>query len=421
LSPVKDTADDRRARSSETSVSQTHSLTALLGGRYRVHGILGRGGLGTVYAAYDLELEREVAIRRLRTDGELDRATLIRDAAGLALVRHPNVVTIHGLHAEPGDAPFFVMEKIEGESLARLLARGRPELRTCLRILSEIAAGLDAIHDAGLVHGDVKPANVLLDSALHVKVADLGVLALLDRMRRGEVVGTAEYLAPERALGAWPDSRLASRGDVYSFGVLAVELLTGRLPYDAESPAQWLFAHVGTSPHRPSKISRLTRAFDAPLLAALEKNPWKRPAKASHVARGLANAALGAAADGSTLRILVVDDDAAQRDRTSVQIAANMRGAVVELASDGRAALDALVREPTVAVVDLSTPGLSGLEVVQAIRERSPKTRVIMATGFGAGAEHARARTLGIRHFFVKPVDPADLCRAIRELADADA
>jgi serine/threonine-protein kinase len=393
----------------------------VLAGRYRIAGVLGRGGLGTVYDAYDTVLAREVAIKEIRDPCVLDAAAVVREARALASVRHPNVVTLHALHHEASQPPFFVMEKVDGQSLDVLLSGRHINLQTALRMLSEIAAGLDAIHDAGLVHGDVKPSNVLVDRRWHTKVADLGLLPLLERMRPGDVLGTPEYLPPERALGAEPDPALASRADVYSFGVMAMEVLTHRLPYEADTPEGYLHLHAFGTPRRPSRVSLLARAFDAPILAALEKSPARRPEKASHVAAALERAARGASHDGSALRVLVVDDDADQRDAMAGTIAHRLRGSVVEAASDGSGALEALTRAPSVAVLDLNMPGLSGMALVRAIREQAPNVDVIVATGSGSGSECSRARALGVRRFFVKPVDPGELCRAIRELVDGHA
>jgi serine/threonine-protein kinase len=399
----------------------TRAVTDVLAGRYRIAGVLGRGGLGTVYDAYDEELGRAVAIKELRGEWTITPSTLVREARALAAVRHPNVVTLHALHHDGTRAPFFVMEKVDGDSLDRLIGSRRLKLSTSLRLLSQIADGIDAIHDAGLVHGDIKPANVLVDRRWHAKVADLGLLPLLEQMKPGDVLGTAEYLPPERALGAVPDRALAPRADVYSFGVLAMELLTGRLPFEADTAERYVHFHAFESPLRPSRVSNLARAFDAPILAALEKDPARRPPRASHVAAALARAAHGASHDGSPLRVLVVDDDAEHRAIAAAMIAVHLRGTIVESASDGISALEALSRGPTVAVLDLNMPGLSGMALVREMRERAPHVDVIVATASGSSAECTRARALGVRRFFVKPVDATELCRAIRDLVEAQA
>jgi serine/threonine-protein kinase len=399
----------------------TRAVSDVLAGRYRIDGVLGRGGLGTVYDAYDTELGRAVAIKELRGEWAIGPSTLVREARALAAVRHPNVVTLHALHHDGAHAPFFVMEKVDGDSLDGLIGARRIKLSTCLRLLSEIAAGIDAIHDAGLVHGDIKPANVLVDRRWHAKVADLGLLPLLEQMKPGDVLGTAEYLPPERALGAMPDRALAPRGDVYSFGLLAMELLTGRLPFEADTAEQYVHLHAFEAPLRPSRVSHLARAFDAPILAALDKDPARRPARASHVAAALVRAAQGASHDGSPLRILVVDDDPEHRAVAAAMIAVHLRGAIVESASDGVAALEALSRGPTVAVIDLNMPGLSGMALARELRDRAPQVDVIIATAAGSSVEWSRARALGVRRFFVKPLEALELCRAIRDLVEARA
>lgn len=389
-------------------------------GRYRIGEVLGEGGMSTVYAAHDLLLERDVALKELRLDACVEPDVLVREARALAAVHHPHVVTLFGLHFESGRKPFFVMERVFGTNLELLLRNKQPSLTEALDLLAQAAAGIDAIHAAGLAHGDIKPGNVLVDEEGRVKIADFGLVPLLERMSQGEVLGTPAYMAPERAMGAVPEPAIAHKSDIYSFGVLAMELLTGRQPFVAENTAALLHAHVHQTAPRVSRMSRLARSFDEPIARALAKSPAQRPDTCRGIVAALRQAAMGTTKGGVALRLLVVDDDADQRSLMAEILAHQLRGAVIESASDGEGALDAVTRRPNVVVMDLAMPGLSGIPLIERVREIAPQTEIIVVTGHGSGAEWREARALGVRRFFVKPVDAKELTRAVRELADLE-
>jgi serine/threonine protein kinase len=411
--PIEGAARTRPQRMLEPS--------AIKGGRYRIQSVLGEGGMSVVYAAYDTLLEREVALKELRVDAHVDPEILVREARVLAQVQHPHVVTVYGLHFESGRTPFFVMERVFGETLDRFVKRVRPDVPASLDLLAQAAAGLDAIHDAGLAHGDVKPANLLVDSHGTVKIADVGLVPFLERMRPGEILGTPAYIPPERAAGTVPDPSLTARGDVYSFAVTAIELLIGRQLFGPGTHDELLRAHASMPPPRVSRISNLATTFDEPLLRALSKSPEARPATCRELVAALRRASLGTDHHGASLRILVVDDDRDQRDQLAEVLSMRLGGAVIEAASDGAAALDAMARKPRVAILDLAMPGLSGIALIREVRRRAPDTAIIVVTGHGSGAEWREARALGVRRFFVKPVEPPELARAIREITDEEA
>ncbi len=395
--------------------------TATRGGRYRVGEVLGEGGMSVVYAAYDLLLEREVALKELHIDSTIDPSVLVGEAKVLAAVQHPNVVTVYGLHMEPGGRPFFVMERVSGETLDQLVARRRPSLSEALALLDQAAAGIDAIHAAGLVHGDIKPSNLLVDANGVLKIADVGLAPLLEHMRTGEILGTPAYMSPERAVGAVPERAFAAQSDVYSFGVVAMELLTGRQPFGPGATDAILRAHASDEPPRVSHISKLARTFDEPILRALSKDPAQRPESCRAFVAALRRASIGTDQAGAAVRILIVDDDADQRMQLAETLALRLRGAIIESASDGAGALDALSRQPSIAILDLAMPGLCGIPLIREVRARAPGTAVIVVTGHGSGAEWTDARALGVRRFFVKPVEPAELARTIREIIDETA
>ncbi len=408
--PLEGVPRPRRARVS--------GIGSIKGGRYRVSTLLGEGGMSVVYGAYDTLLERDVALKELRLDAKMDADVLVREARVLAAVQHPNVVTVYGLHRENDGTPFFVMERVFGETLDQFAKRHRPNVRASIDLLAQAAAGIDAIHGAGLVHGDVKPSNVLIDANGTVKIADVGLVPLIERMNAGEILGTPAYMPPERAVGAVPERLLAARSDVYSFAVVAMELLTGRQPFPPGTTDELLKAHATLPPPKLSRISTLARTFDEPFQRALSKSPAMRPESCRAFVAMLRKASIGTDADGVALRILVVDDDGDQRTQLAETLALRLRGAVIESAPDGESALDAVTRHPAVAILDLAMPGLCGIPLIEQVRRLAPETAIIVVTGHGSGPEWAQARALGVRRFFVKPVDPPDLAKAIREITD---
>lgn len=399
--------------------------TALTGplraGRYKLLHVLGEGGMSVVYAAWDTLLERPVAIKELRLEVAASAAAVAREARVLAAIRHKAVVTIHALHTDDGP-PFLVMEWVDGTTLEKLLRTEPPSLAAALEILRGTAGGLDAVHAAGLVHGDVKPSNVLIDAAGEVKVADVGLVPFLERMEPGEILGTPSYMPPERALGIVPAPDLAARSDVYSFAVMCFEVLAGRLPFASRAAADLLRAHANEQPPRISEVSGLSTAFDEPLARSLSKDPTRRHPSCGSLVAALDKARLGADARGRALRLLVVDDDPDGLASMSDALAKRLRGAVVAVAPDGAAALASIAAAPPdFVLLDLAMPGLSGIELLAEVRRRAPTAAVFIVTGQGSGDQWSAARALGARRFLIKPIDMDEVVRAIRDVVDAPA
>jgi eukaryotic-like serine/threonine-protein kinase len=393
--------------------------STLADGRYRIVEILGEGGMSAVYGAFDQVLERPVAIKVVNLTQKVTLELVAREARVLASVRHPNVVTVHALHTE-SDPPFLVMERLAGGTLEQRLAAGRPSLAEGIDIIAQIAAGLDAIHDAGLIHGDVKPSNVLFDDKGRVKLADFGLVPMLERMRPGEVLGTPAYIPPERALGTMPPRGLAHQSDIYSFGCVAFEVLTGRPVFEESWAPALVHAHATRIAPRVSSVSNLARSFDVPIAHALAKTTARRPKSASALVEQLRHAMAGADCEGQPLRILVVDDDSDTRAMLRATLAPLLPGAIIESASDGEGALSSIDHaKPTVILLDLAMPGLGGVDLIREVRSRAPDSCVLVITGDGSGAEWRAARELGAARFFVKPVAIAEVVRAIRSFVDS--
>ena len=261
--------------------------STLSAGRYRIERELGHGGMAAVYLAHDEELDRLVALKLLPehlADDDTFHARFLREARLAARLSHPNVVRVY----DAGDAdgrPFIVMEYVPGTSLAQC---GKVAPERVVELGVQACAGLQHAHDAGLVHRDVKPANLLLRDDGVLKIADFGIARAAESTRHtqaGTLLGTAEYLAPEQIAGE--DATPAS--DVYSLGAVLYELLTGRTPYEfnslrelAAKQAEGMIVPAGDL--EPS----VTREVEAAVMHALARDPHFRPASAAELAQQLA-------------------------------------------------------------------------------------------------------------------------------------
>lgn len=260
-------------------------------GHYEIVAELGRGGMGVVYKAVDPALDRIVAIKELAPALADDRTLVerfLREARAMAALSDPHVVSIHFI-GQSEDRPFFVMEYVEGESVSALLKRlGRIEFADALKLVHQAALGLASAHRRGLVHRDVKPANLLVDTAGRLRVADFGIaLPTRDPASKltgtGEFVGTPGYVSPEICNGQPVDAR----SDVFSLGVVLFELLTGRLPFADTSPLRLMLDVVNA---QIPDVQELNGAVDAEAAAILAKMVAKDPSERFQDAGGVADA-----------------------------------------------------------------------------------------------------------------------------------
>jgi len=259
----------------------------MLGDRYRLDEVIGRGGMAEVWRAWDTRLGRDVAVKRLRVDLATDptfQARFQREAQSAAGLNHPNIVSVYdtGAQIDPStgvDVPYIVMELVRGTTLRELLKDGRQILPE--RALEFTVGVLDAIayaHRHGIVHRDIKPANVMLTTTGRIKVMDFGIArAVADTSatmtQTAAVIGTAQYLSPEQARGETVDAR----SDIYSVGCLLYELLTSRPPFVGDSPVSVAYQHVREQPVPPSRVDpELPPNVDTVVLTALAKNPDAR-------------------------------------------------------------------------------------------------------------------------------------------------
>ncbi|MGW0611655.1 protein kinase domain-containing protein [Streptomyces sp. NPDC002788] len=254
----------------------------LLAGRYRLDVEIGRGGMGEVWRAYDETLARAVAVKLLLPqDTDATATSRFRlEAQTAGRLNHPHVVGVLDF-GEYDNRLYLVMELVDGDSLARVLSvSGALPAERVATLAAQAAAGLAAAHAQGIVHRDVKPANLLLDAHGTLKIGDFGIARFLDDpgaalTATGQIVGTGLYLAPERALGkpAGPAS------DMYSLGCVLYQLLSGRPPFEADTAVALLHQHLDSAPVPPRElgVAGLPPAFENYLLGLLAKRPEERP------------------------------------------------------------------------------------------------------------------------------------------------
>jgi DNA-binding NarL/FixJ family response regulator len=371
---------------------------------HRIEGVAGRGGMGIVYRATDLVLDRTVALKLISpslAEDPVFRARFEHECRMAAAIDHPNVVQVFQAGEERG-LLYVTMRYVAGTDLRQMLAEcTRLEPERAIALVEQVAAGLDEAHRHGLVHRDVKPGNVLVTEhggRERAFLTDFGLtkgrVAGAELTTPGFAIGTADYMAPEQARGAEVDAR----ADVYALGGLVYRILTGALPYDRDSDLDKLFAHV----HEPvpSLLERrpeLPPDLDAAVRQAMAKAPEDRFPSAGEFARA-ARAAIGQAepAGGGGLRVVVAEDSLLLRAGV-VHVLEDAGFTVVAEAGDA----DELMREvrehrPDVAVTDIRMPPShsdEGLRAARAIRAELPGTGVLVLSQYAE--EHYAVELLG--------------------------
>ena len=274
----------------------------LLGGRYELDGVVGRGGMAEVYRARDIRLDRIVAIKTLRADlarDQIFQARFRREAQSAASLNHPSIVAVYDTGEDMATGvpvPYIVMEYVDGRTVRDLLQEGHRLLpERSLEIIDGVLRALEYSHQAGIVHRDIKPGNVMVTRNGDIKVMDFGIArAMSDAQatmtQTAQVIGTAQYLSPEQARG----ERVDARSDLYSAGCLLYELLTGRPPFTGDSPVAIAYQHVRENPVPPSRVDPDVPAWaDAIVLKAMAKSPADRYQTAADMRADLQRAASG--------------------------------------------------------------------------------------------------------------------------------
>jgi serine/threonine-protein kinase len=249
-------------------------------GPYEMRELLGAGGIGQVHAAFDTQLEREVAIKSLRPELLDDKSFVDRfhaEAKSLARLDHPNITRLYSLFSENSNL-YLIMECVRGETLGDLLNKrgGRLSVRESLAIIAQVADGLGYAHSLGIVHRDIKPVNLMITAKGTVKIMDFGIARVRGSQRLtrdGGIIGTLAYMAPEQLRGEETDGR----SDLYSLAIMLYEMLSGSVPFQADTDYALMQAHINTRPPRlSSRMGGLDGRIDAALTRALAKKPEQR-------------------------------------------------------------------------------------------------------------------------------------------------
>ena len=386
----------------------------VLGERYEIGGVLGRGGMAEVHRGRDLRLGREVAVKVLRSDLARDPSFQVRfrrEAQAAASLNHPAIVAVYDTgedRSSSGATPYIVMEYVEGDTLRDVLRReGVLSPERAMNFAADICAALDFSHRNGIVHRDVKPGNVMVTPQGTVKVMDFGIARAVSdsaatMTSTAAVIGTAQYLSPEQARGESVDAR----SDVYSVGCLLYELVTGAPPFTGDSPVSVAYQHVREDPKLPSSVNpAIPPDLDAILLKALSKNPANRYQSAAEMRNDLLRALAGQRVEatpvmGDAEKTAIIgtppggygdgdwddEDDGAGKRRRNRIIAAVIAGVlilggVIAVALLVNAGDDQPAAEPTATQVPV--PNVTG-------QDQATATRNLEAAGLAVGTVGSR-------------------------------
>jgi len=418
----------------------------ILADRYRIDGVVGAGGVGAVYQATQLGLDRKVAVKVLRPELSESRtamARFAREARTAAQLQHPNIVTVHDFGTMPDGRTFLVMEFLSGLNLAQWIRKQRPtDLKVAVSLLTPVCGAISALHRSGIIHRDIKPSNIVIADTGGgppvVKVVDFGLVRPGESdgasdLTGGLVLGTPEFMSPELFTGGRPNES----SDIYALGVTAYETFTGELPFGMGPFREMYLRHSQQVPRRPSLLRPdLPESVDAVLYRALNKDPKRRFVTADDFATAM-NAAFASATTASPsdtppsvpydtvevphdervtrlASILLVEDDKLVRDTVIEGLDAN--GFDVVTATDGIEAFLLLGRRAFDLILsDVSMPNLDGLTLLRLKTEKGIGTPVIFLSASESQRDEQLAFSLGASAFVHKPVHMPVLVDAIRK------
>ncbi len=403
-------------------------------GQYQILERIGRGGMATVYRAHHSALARDVAIKVLPdffAEYAEYRERFQQEALSVARLRHPNILQVFD-YGRAGGVTYLVMQLVEGGTLADRLGHAL-DIQEAVAILKPLAGALDHAHSYGVLHRDIKPSNILIHKDGTPLLADFGLAKMTDSMRRitasGIVMGTPEYMSPEQAAG----EPIGPASDLYSFAIVAYEMLTGRVPFVADTPAAVLLSHVNKSmPPVRELVGELLRHVEDTLRRGLAKAPQDRYATAVEFVEALTPAAWPGTDRGEmpelpgqtagrrragrrTPRVLVVDDNAVNRDLIDACLAGI--DCEVRLADGGVEALDVIAGwPPDLILLDVHMPGMDGYEVCRRIKAdvRFRLVPVVMLTALNDVNDRVTALDAGADDFMSKPVERVELAARVK-------
>ncbi|MBI2378221.1 MAG: protein kinase [Deltaproteobacteria bacterium] len=397
----------------EGAASSASSLNPgdVVDGKYHIARELGSGAQGFVYLAIDTVLERQVALKLHKASTPVALAQFEREALAMARVRHENVAMIHDF-GQIGNAAYIVMEYVHGRSLKNLIRSEPVTIDIALGILDQVAAGLSAVHAQGLVHRDVKPANILISENHRVVLSDFGVAQTVGADVE-QIAGTPHYMAPEAILPGAANPETEHLIDVYALGVCVFQMLTGVLPFSGDTPDETLLLHLEATPPALSSLAKgLPKSLDEVVAKCLAKEPHRRYQSAGSFVAALR--AARARSDGRPTgpRVLVADDDPDIRAFYSLVISGAVEGVTVDLAENGLVAIQLMeANRPDLVIADLKMPRLDGTELCLALRRAGlvGESKVVVISGTANESIEVLLREIGVREVIPKPVSPASL------------
>lgn len=418
-------------------------MPGIVANRFEIGPSIGGGATGSVHSGVDTRTGQKVAIKALRAELIASMPDLVerfrREGEVLRMLDHPNIVKVLAT-IDDGNRHYIVMEYVSGGSLAGLLQRqAQLPLERAVAISLELADALSRAHHLGILHRDIKPGNILLAGDGTPRLTDFGLARLSSftaLTQAGAVLGTFNYLSPE----ACENRRLDARSDLWSFGVVLYEMLTGRLPFDGDSPLEILQAiknqplpdpgwyREGLPPELLGLVGRLLMKDQAARLpsarqagAELEAIQMKIKAKSENLSAGdktmeRLSSAPRVAPASPKIRVLIIDDHAVVRQglRNFIDLQDDM--VVVGEGANGCEAINlANDLQPDVVLLDLVMPQMDGVTATPQILEASPRSRVLILTSFGEDDKVFPAIRAGAQGYLLKDIHPSELVRAVRE------